>query len=252
MHNAAYEALGIAFTYVPFRVTDLPSAMSGMRALGIRGFGISMPYKQAIMPLLDEIDPEARNIGAVNTVVNADGRLTGYNTDGVGALRALREVDLPTRPRILLLGAGGAARAVAHGLLALQPDLCIANRTVEKAREIAAQIGARFAATNESERASEYDVVINASSVGMGDVASGSPVSKSVFRKGLVVMDIVYKPIHTDLLRDAADAGATIIHGGRMLLHQAARQFELYTGRDAPLDVMDRALRSQIAFDIPN
>ncbi|WP_437886395.1 shikimate dehydrogenase family protein [Sorangium sp. So ce307] len=143
MHLAGYRALGLDFTYIPFAVTDVEGATRGMRALGIRGLGVSMPYKQAVIPLLDEIDPVAARIGAVNTIVNDEGRLRGYNTDWIGAVRALEEVTQLGGARVLLLGAGGAARAVAFGLAERGAAITIANRDLEKARQLAAAVGGR-------------------------------------------------------------------------------------------------------------
>ncbi len=252
MHLAGYEALGLAYTYVPFGVTDLDGAIGGMRALGIRGLGISMPYKHAVMPLLDDLDPLARRIGAVNTVVNDAGTLVGHNTDWIGAVRALEEVTALEGRRVLLLGAGGAARAIAHGLRERGAAVRILNRDRGKADALAAEVGATAGDPGEILRAGEHDVVVNATSIGMrtdpGAAPAEPPVPEAALRPDLVVMDIVYKPIETELVRAAARRGARAVHGGRMLLHQAARQFELYTGERAPLEAMDRALREQIAL----
>lgn len=248
MHLAAYRALDLAFTYVPFAVTDLESAIRGMRALGIRGLGISMPFKQAVMPFLDELDPIAGTIGAVNTVVNEGGRLIGHNTDWIGALRAVEEERPVAGARVLLIGAGGAARAIAFGVKERGGALSIANRDVEKARSLAAETGGQARGLEELARAGDYDVVINATSAGMVEVDPKSLVPEEALREGLTVMDIVYKPIETELIKAARRRGAKAIHGGRMLLHQAARQFELYTGAMAPLAAMDEALRAQIAL----
>lgn len=246
MHLAGYRALGLAFTYVPLRVTDLPGAITGMRALGIRGFGISMPYKQAVIPLLDTLDSQAARIGAVNTVVNEGGHLTGYNTDCSGALQAMEEVRPVQGARVLLLGAGGAARAILHGVVSQGASVCVVNRTREKAEALAADMGARAADWGEVQRASDYDIVVNATSAGMLEADPKSPVPEEALRQGLIVMDIVYKPIETELVRAARRHGAIAVHGGRMLLHQAARQFELYTGMQAPLPAMEAALLAQI------
>lgn len=248
MHLAGYRALDLAFTYVPFAVTDLEGAIRGMRALGIRGLGISMPFKQAVMPFLDELDPIAGTIGAVNTVVNEGGRLIGHNTDWIGALRAVEEERPVAGARVLLIGAGGAARAIAFGVKERGGALSIANRDVEKARSLAAETGGQARGLEELARAGDYDVVINATSAGMVEVDPKSLVPEEALREGLTVMDIVYKPIETDLIKAARRRGAKAIHGGRMLLHQAARQFELYTGAMAPLAAMDEALRAQIAL----
>lgn len=247
MHLAGYRALGLPFTYVPFKVSDLAGAIAGMRALGIRGFGVSMPYKQAIIPLLDALDLQASRIGAVNTVVNEEGSITGHNTDAYGAVRAIEEEIHLTGQRVLLVGAGGAARAVAHGVRDKGAELTIANRDRQKAEDLALETGARGVGLDETLRADEYAIVINATSKGMIDVEPGSPVPESALREGQVVMDIVYKPIETELVMAARRRGARAIHGGRMLLHQAARQFELYTRSPAPLEAMEDALLRQIA-----
>lgn len=247
MHNAAYRALDMPWHYVPFKPETLKSALDGMRALGIRGFGISMPYKLEIMPLLDEIDPLATRIGAVNTVVNDNGQLIGHNTDWVGAARAIEEVRPLREARVLLLGAGGAARAVAHGLIEHGATVILCNRSEEKGRELASRVGAQFRPWSARQALDDIDIVLNASSLGMKDVDPSSPIDEAMLRPELTVMDIVYKPLETELLRLAQQRGATTIHGGRMLLHQAARQFELYTDTAAPLDAMDRALRKAIA-----
>jgi shikimate dehydrogenase len=255
MHEAGYQALGLAFTYVPFEVNDLPGAISGMRALGIRGLGISQPFKQEVMPLVDALDAVAERIGAVNTVVNEGGRLVGHNTDWIGAMRALEEVSSDRqskepRPlkgaRVLLLGAGGAARAVAFGLRERGAQTTIANRDGHKAEKLAAAVGARAAPFDEVSRTDAYDVVVNATSLGQSDVGKESPIPESAIRPGQIVMDIVYKPLQTRLVEGARARGAVVLHGGRMLLHQAAAQFELYTGRPAPLGPMQAALHQAI------
>lgn len=246
MHEAGYAALGLRFTYVPFRVTSLAGAIAGMRALGIRGLGVSHPFKQEVIPYLDALDPVAARIGAVNTVVNDDGRLVGHNTDWIGAILALEEVTSLERVRVLLLGAGGAARAIAYGLRERSVTFTIANRDPAKAAVLADAVGADAVGLESLSRASEYDVVINATSRGMVGQDPSSPVPPEAIRHGQIVMDIVYKPIETALVAIAQQRGAIAVHGGRMLLHQAARQFELYTGRPAPLDAMDAALREAI------
>ena len=250
MHEAGYRATGLPWIYAPFAVErDLEGALRGMRALSIRGCGVSMPHKLAVMPFLDAIDPLASRIGAVNTIVNDGGRLTGHNTDAFGAVAALREEIDPRGATILVLGAGGAARAVVHGRVEAGATVLVANRAVDKAKELCEAAGASEALSLEAatERAASVDVLVNATSLGMeapGETA-GLPLDGALPEKG-VVMDIVYKPIETALVRRARERGARAIHGGRMLLHQAARQFSLYTGQEAPLDAMDVALRAAI------
>ncbi|MEZ4372266.1 MAG: shikimate dehydrogenase [Polyangiaceae bacterium] len=246
MHNAAYGELGLAFTYVPFSLeeTQLADALIGMRALGIRGFGVSMPFKLSIMPLLDEIDPLARAIGAVNTVVNEHGKLVGHNTDAWGAVRALEEVQSVAGRRVLVLGAGGAARAVAFGLAEAGARVSVANRNQTKAEELVAELrgGTAEAVPLDTALGRGPEVIVNATSVGM-ESNPGQPIPAESIPSSTLVMDIVYKPLITAWLEGCRERGNPVIHGGRMLLHQAARQFQLYTGRGAPLTAMDRALR---------
>jgi shikimate dehydrogenase len=248
MHEAGYRALGLPFTYVPFEVRELRDAIAGMRGLNIRGFGVSHPFKQEVMPLLDALDPVAARIGAVNTVVNDDGHLVGHNTDWIGAVRALEEVRSLSGATVLLLGAGGAARAIAFGLVQKGARTTIANRDASKAKRLAEEVGGgtRSASFEERERAASYDVVINATSLGQKDVDLASPVPVGALRAGQIVMDIVYKPVATALLAEARQAGAVAVHGGRMLLHQAAAQFEVYTGRKAPLAAMEAAQQAAL------
>ncbi len=253
MHRAGYAALGLPYTYVPFAVEDLEGALRGMRALGIRGFGVSMPFKLDVIPLLDRLDPMADRIGAVNTIVNDDGTLVGYNTDAWGAARALEEVTPLAGKRVVVVGAGGAARAVAYSFCAEGMRVHLVNRTRDKAERLVAELGRAFpgcgataGGLGDLARLDGYDVVVNGSSAGMAGYGASSPVRSGDLRPGVVVMDIVYKPIRTELLQDAERVGCATVHGGRMLLHQACRQFELYTGRAAPLAAMDTALRAAI------
>ncbi len=247
MHEAGYAALGLDFAYVPFQVADVPGALTGMRALGIRGFGVSMPFKLTVMPLLDRLDPLAERIGAVNTIVNDAGRLTGYNTDAAGARRAVEEVTALAGLRVALLGAGGAARAVAFALLEARATLSLVNRTRAHAEALAAHLtaltGRAVPVLDPAAPPPALDLVVNASSGGMRGVSDGNPLPQPFLDAAEVVMDIVYKPIETELVRAARDRGKRVIHGGRMLLHQAAAQFELYTGHPAPLDALDAALQ---------
>ncbi|HEY6556682.1 MAG TPA: shikimate dehydrogenase [Polyangiaceae bacterium] len=253
MHRAGYAALGLDYSYVPFKVTDVKGALAGMRALGIRGFGVSMPFKLEVIPELDRLDELASRIGAVNTIVNDGGVLTGYNTDASGAVRALSEALPLAGQRVCLIGAGGAARAVAYALCAEGLDVHIVNRTLEGAQRLATELRDRYGwrassgGTADLSELGAFSALVNASSAGMVEYGAASPVPAQALHRDLVVMDIVYKPLETELLADAERVGATIVHGGRMLLYQACRQFELYTGRPAPVADMDRALSAHIA-----
>jgi shikimate dehydrogenase len=245
MHNAGYRALGLDFVYVPFQVTDVTGAIAGMRALNIRGLGVSHPHKIAVIPLLDDIDEVAGRIGAVNTIVHTNGRLKGFNTDWIGAIRALEEVRPLEGARVLLLGAGGAARAVAFGLRHRGASLVISNRDGIKAEALANDVGARFLPWSDAAASAvQQDVVVNATTRGMAGADPSSPLPAEAFRADQVVLDIVFNPPDTQLLGLAKARGAAVVQGVRMLLHQAADQFEMYTGERAPLDVMEAALRA--------
>lgn len=252
MHNAAFAKLGIDYAYLPFRVKpeDLSRAVSGLRALNVVGFNVTIPHKVTVMPLLDELDPLAEKIGAVNTVVNANGVLEGYNTDASGFLQALVERGIqPSDKDIVLLGAGGAARAIAYILIQRNARLTILNRRQELdwaeaiAANIKKDIGKDIAVfellPDHLEKAlANADILVNATSVGMSPQSEISLVPARLIRSGLVAVDIVYNPVRTKLLRDAAAAGAVIIEGLDMLVWQGALAFEKWTGRKAPFDLM--------------
>ena len=244
LHEAGYRALGLPFTYVPFEVSDLGGAIAGMRALGIRGFGVSQPFKQQVIPLLDALEPRAERIGAINTIVNDGGRLVGHNTDWVGAVRALEEARAIGGARVLLVGAGGAARAIAFGLQAADARVTIVNRDHARAERLVAEVGdgaevAPFALLGDVDLVRRFEVVVNATSLGQADAdGARNAIPEAALGEGQLVMDIVYKPVETPLVTLALARGARVIRGTRMLLHQAAAQFELYTGMPAPLKAM--------------
>ena len=255
MHNAAYEAAGLDFIYLAFKVSaaELRNAMAGMRALGIKGLNVTIPHKVTVIPFLDRIDPLAEKIGAVNTVVNENGTLTGYNTDAMGFLRAL--VEHGTEPRgkkVLLLGAGGAARAIAYVLAEEGASLVILNRKEEFswAQELAQRIGEAYGipvgvgeldGESIAQALGDSDIVVNATSVGMTPNAAQSPVPTELLCPGLLVFDVVYNPYETRLLREAKEAGADTIDGLEMLVWQGALAYEKFTGQEAPVDVMRTA-----------
>ncbi len=249
MHNAAFERLGLNFAYLAFRVTDVEGAIRGVRALGLRGLSVTVPHKVAVIPCLDEIDPVARNIGAVNTVVNDDGRLKGYNTDWTGFVRSL-ETHLPVRGRrAVLLGAGGAARAIAFGLRERGAHLTVLNRAEEisMAAALAADLGCPYGDLGRVEAIDGADVVINATSVGMAPLEDLTVVDPARLRPDQVVYDIVYNPLETRLLREARARGCRVVPGYEMLLLQGVTQFELWTGRPAPVDLMRSILLERLA-----
>jgi shikimate dehydrogenase len=238
MHAAAYAALDYDAVYLAFDVppAGLADAMRGARALGVRQLAVSLPHKQAVMDHLDQIEPTARRIGAVNTVTRVDGALVGANTDWLGAVRAL-EPALPLRgARAVVLGAGGTARAVVFGLLERGARVRVLNRSPERARALADELGAEKAGPLSELAAAPYDLLVNTTSVGLR--ADVSPIQAEALRPDAVVMDAVYDPEHTRLLREAQARGARTVSGRWMLIHQAAEQVRLLTGREAPLPAL--------------
>jgi shikimate dehydrogenase len=246
MHTAAYRALGLDWTYVAFGTEDTEAAVAAMRTLGIRGLGVTMPHKVRILPLLDALTDEARAIGAVNTVVNDDGFLTGHNVDWVGALAAIREVMEPKDTEAAIIGAGGGARAIAWGLLRAGALVTLFNRGEQTGRSLADELGVEFGGPPEAvAAAAPFALIVHATPVGFHDEQAMLPVAAAL-RPGTVVLDAVPIPVETRLLREARAAGCGTIAGVRMQLHQAARQFALYTGRESNLAVMDNALREAL------
>jgi len=254
MHNAAFRETGLDYVYTASRVRseELGEAIRGMRTLNIRGLNVTIPHKVAVIPFLDEVDVLAEKIGAVNTIVNDNGVLKGYNTDASGFLQALLEKGVdPQGKRVLVLGAGGASRAVSLALGERGARLVILNRLEELdwAHELAARIGRLFdtevksgelTRDNTAEALAETDILVNTTSVGMSPETDRTPVDADLLRPGLVVFDIVYNPLKTRLLSEAEAAGAETIRGIDMLAWQGALAFEKWTGVQAPVDLMKR------------
>ncbi|HEX74936.1 MAG TPA: shikimate dehydrogenase [Dehalococcoidia bacterium] len=252
IHNAAFENMGVDYFYVPFRVKkdQLAKAIEGVRALNIRGLNVTIPHKVAVIPLLDGLDPLAEKIDAVNTIVNDEGILTGYNTDATGFLQALLERGIkPERKNIVILGAGGASRAISFILAEKGSNLVILNRLLELdwAEELATRLSHIFTKEVEALELNEEnltvvleqaDILVNATSVGMAPNIDETIIPFNLLKPGLVVFDVVYNPIKTRLLREAKQAGAKTISGIDMLVWQGALAFEKWTGLKAPIELM--------------
>ena len=250
IHNAAYQALGMGYVYLPFQVGDFKRAIEGIRGLKIRGASITLPYKVNAIKYIDRLDPLAEEIGAVNTIVSDDGILTGYNTDYQGAIKALEEVTVLKGKKAVLVGSGGAATAIALGLKRGGAELLILNRTEEKARELAKKVGAEdFGSLEKIAEVSSADILINATPVGMWPKTDQSLIPKKLLHNRLTVFDTVYNPKETRLLAEAREKGCAIVYGYKMFLYQAALQFELFTGQRAPLRVMEYALTKTLEGD---
>ncbi len=242
MHNAAFEKIGYDGVYLAFEVEDISAAVGGIRSLGIRGVSVTIPHKVSVMSYLDEIDTTALKIGAVNTIVNRHGKLKGYNTDFQGALKALAEKSDIHGKRVLVLGAGGAARAIGFGINMEGGRLTISNRSLERGERLAEDLQASFCAPDVIERNS-WDIIINTTSVGMTPETDRMPVPETILTPGQVVMDIVYNPLETLLLKTARDKGCATVDGAAMFVYQGACQFELWTAQSAPVSVMGQAVR---------
>lgn len=253
LHNTAYEALSIdeQYIYVACEVAkpDLATYISGIRTMQhICSISCTIPHKESVMQYLDEIDPVAQKIGAVNTIIRTSqassthSYLKGYNTDWLGILAPLKKRVPLTDKKITIIGAGGAARAAIYGLLIEQASVTVVNRTLDKAKVLAQEFGCNTAALDHKAAFDSADIIINTTPAGMHPNEMISPIPKEYIHAGQLVFDIVYTPFNTMLLRDAHEQGADVIHGHEMLLQQAAAQLTLYTGKAAPLEAMERVL----------
>ncbi|WP_055107332.1 shikimate dehydrogenase [Paenibacillus ihumii] len=258
MHSAALEAAGLAGTYVPLHVKPerLGDAIKGITALGYRGVNVTVPHKVDVMKYVDVIDEAAKQIGAVNTIVNEDGVLTGYNTDGIGYIRSLKEeavADLSGK-HVLVIGCGGAARGIVYALLQEKPgSVVVANRTIGKAQELAdewSHLGDISACKMEELanllQESHIDIVINTTSVGMYPRTGELPIPAELLAPHMVVSDLIYNPLKTELLLRAESIGCRIHNGLGMFVYQGAYAFEYWTGRPAPVEAMRAAVLSSL------
>jgi shikimate dehydrogenase len=245
MHNAAFQTLGINAVYVAFPVADLKLAVAGLRGLNIGGVSVTIPFKEDIIPLLDELDPQAARMGAVNTVVNREGRLVGYNTDWLGALAALKEETTIANKHFLILGAGGAARAIVFGIREEGGRVSLTDVDAHRAAVLAQEFGSEALSPAALSQCPATGL-INATPVGMAPQAHNIPIDPNLLSRFDLVMDIVYRPLETRLLKEARAQGCLTIDGLQMLIHQGAAQFELWTGRPAPLEIMAQAAHAAL------
>ncbi|MGD9394291.1 MAG: shikimate dehydrogenase [Dehalococcoidia bacterium] len=243
IHNAAYKALGLNYAYIALRTSDIKRTIADIKRQNIRGVSVTTPHKVKVIPYLDRIDDAAKAIGAVNTIVNDNGRLTGYNTDGEAALKVLEELTSVGGKKVVLVGSGGAALAIANTLKEKKVNLIILNRTEAKARELAEKVGAEdYGGLDKIALVSKADILINATTVGMSPNTEETIVPQEFLHPQLTVFDIVYNPKKTRLLREARAKGGNVVYGYKMLLYQAAQQFQLFTGQPAPIKVMESVL----------
>jgi len=253
MHNAAFKELGLNLVYLAFNVCpkDLKNAVFGAKSLGIKGLNVTMPHKNKVMNYLDGLDFTAESVGAVNTILNNQGRLIGYNTDGKGAMFALQENGVfLEKKKLVLLGAGGAAQAIAHQAAQEVDELVVLNRHPDKAKKLVNSLPKNLDSSIRSgplsfevqkQELETADILINATCVGMHPDNESSPISSGLLRSDLALMDIIYNPLETKLLKDAKKVGAKVISGVEMLIYQGAVAFHIWTNCSAPVDVMRKA-----------
>jgi shikimate dehydrogenase len=261
MHNRVFEKLGLDYCYMPVEVgpDNLATVFTGLTRMNVAGFNVTIPHKIRIMEYLDELDPLAETIGAVNTICIDDGRTKGYNTDGEGFIRSLEEeAKISVRDkRFFLLGGGGAIRAIAMTLAFKGAEkIIICNRTMTKAQELAAEINGKIRHCTEAveqvfdrqaEAIEQCDILVNGTSIGMHPHSDELPIDESLLTSRLIVADIVYNPLMTRLLRTAEDRGCTIARGLGMLIYQGAAGFKLWTGIDPLIGEM-----SEVAYRLMN
>lgn len=230
IHNENFKKEGLNYIYIPFKTEpeELEGFMINFRKFNFHGSAVTIPHKVEIMKYLDCIEERTQKIGAVNTVVNDKEKLKGYNTDYQGAIRALEEKVRLKGKRALILGAGGAARAIGYGLKEKETEIIIANRREEKARKLAGELNVKYCSLNNIDK-ELYDIIINTTSVGMYPDAGRSVIEKKYLR-GKTVFDIVYRPMVTQMIKDGKSVGAAIVEGYIMLLYQGVEQYKLWTG----------------------
>ncbi|MGA2317851.1 MAG: shikimate dehydrogenase [Thermodesulfobacteriota bacterium] len=247
LHNGAFKRLGWNAVYLVFEVKNLEEALRGIRGLGVRGVSVTIPFKTEVVPFLDKIERLAKKIGAVNTIVNRGGKLIGYNTDCDGALEALEEKMNLKGKRVVLLGAGGAARAIGFGLKERDCQLLVVNRSKKGGEALSKELGCDYLPISSLVRMKagelEADVIINATSLGMYPRDRETPIPKKLLKEGMMVMDIVYQPLQTKLLREAKKKGCLTINGLEMLVRQGVAQFMIWAGRKPEIGQIKKDLR---------
>lgn len=259
LHNRAFAAAGIDNVYLAFAVEDPAAAVAAVRTLGIAGCSVTIPHKQTIMKHLDRLAPEAVAAGAVNTIVNRDGVLSGCNTDATGLIRVLRQAAVPVDRPALLLGAGGVSRAALYALLAYGfTEVAVWNRTAAKAVQLVEHfershpqqvIRAIHGERELAGTAAAAGLLINGTSVGMVPDTVQTPFGREYLHPQMTVMDLVYTPQSTRLLQESRAAGCRILTGDLLFLHQALEQFELWTGKKAPVAEMTDELNAALGYD---
>src|SRR3990170_3894705 len=256
IHNTLFKELNINGIYVPFKVDNIGDFIREFRGLDVKGYSVTIPHKESVINHLDAIDPMAKKIGAVNTIVNKDGQLVGFNTDCEAAIKVLEGVDLVSakslgetylkEKKVTIIGAGGVARAIAFGLKERQAQITIINRNYERAQSLATDVGCLVRKFDETQ-AFDTDILINATPVGMFPKINETPIDKNKLKPNMIVFDTIYNPIETKLLHDAKTQGCETINGLSMFVHQAAAQFKLWTGQMPSVEIIEAIACEKLA-----
>jgi len=249
MHNAALQKMGIDATYCACRVEDLEEAIEKIKKLPLRGVSVTIPFKTAVIPYLDEVEASAQAIGAVNTIRHEHtGRLKGYNTDWLGMVRGLEESIEIKKKSFAILGAGGTARAAVFGIRQRGGTPVIVNRTPERGEKLAKEFGVPFYPLAQI-KGIKADCLINTTPVGMAPDRERSPLAREIVGRFRWVMDCIYNPLKTQLLKEAEEAGSTAINGLGMFVHQGAEQIRIWTGKEPPVEIMREVVLAKLKED---
>ncbi len=247
IHNAAFIEKGLNSVYVPLKIANIGSFMKECRKIDFHGFSITIPHKESVLPFLDGIDQTAEKIGAINTLVKQNRKFTGYNTDCMAAVIGLecslkKNNDTLNNKKVSIIGAGGAARAIAFGLKEKGCDITIFNRTLKRAEKLSYDVKCKFASLEEIHKY-DSEILINTTSIGMFPDVDHTPVPKNILKESMVVFDVIYNPIETRLLRNAKEKGCHTVNGLSMFINQAAEQFRLWTNIEPPIELMTKVVK---------
>jgi shikimate dehydrogenase len=247
VHNAGFKALGLNFYYKAFGISNVKGAIQGVRALGIRGCSVSMPFKEKVIPLLDELDSTAKKVKAVNTIVNDNGYLIGYNTDVIGIKKCLQELKIRKNKKIILLGSGGVARAILVALKDLKfNNITVSNRTLKKGKSLSKEFDVNFIEWSKR-NIFQSNIIINATSIGMFPNVDELPISEKNIKNVEIVIDFVASPPNTKLIQCSKKFKTISIAGSELALNQAYEQFRLYTGKKPPVKIMKKAVKDLLS-----
>jgi shikimate dehydrogenase len=239
MHNTFFKDNKINAVYLAFKIDDIKTGIKIVKELGIKGVSITIPFKEKVIKFLDNIDPEAKKIGAVNTVVNENGTLKGYNTDWSGGIAPLKRCGIKNK-KVGIIGAGGAARAIAYGIKKQGGNLTIINRSIKNGKNLASMYDSNFLSINEIKN--NFDIIINTTPIGMIPDIEKTPFEKKHLNNNMIVMDIVYNPVETQLIKDAKKIGCRTIDGLSMFINQGMQQFKLWTGIQPSIELIKNSI----------